>query len=107
LYGNGRRQGAGRDVNGRLQFADKPEDAPIIHFNGALSIGPDEPYIFAQGEKPTEFYVFLGTPGLGKGTFAYISYTDVPRDVHPVAEITFPGRNGKSIASRVVLNQRC
>lgn len=32
-------QGAGSDTNGLLQFADRPQDAPILHFGGPWTMG--------------------------------------------------------------------
>jgi hypothetical protein len=102
-------QRAGRDGQGDLAFAARPQDAPIIHFQGAVSLSPDEPYTIQRGDEPTEFYVFLGTPGLGKGTFACMSYKDVPEDVHPVAEVEFPAKSagGPAIRVSVTMDRRC
>jgi hypothetical protein len=103
-------QRAGGDATGALQFGDKPATAPIIHFQGPLSIAPDEEYTLNRGgEEPTEFYVFLGTPGLGKGTFACIGYSEVPKDVHPVANIEFPAKSMRDppIKASVTLSKRC
>jgi len=106
--GKGWQRAAG-DGSGDLTFADRPADAPIIHFGGPLSLAADEPYTLQRGDKPTEFYTFLGTPGLGKGTFACISYENVGKDVHPVAEFTFPAKGGGAPLPpvKVVLSQRC
>ena len=76
-------QRAGRDMSGNLKFGDKPQSAPIIHFNGPIAINPDEAYTLARSGQPTEFYTMLGTLGLGKGSFACIGYQEVPKDVHP------------------------
>jgi hypothetical protein len=102
-------QRAGSDGAGDLRFGDSPQAAPVVHFHGALTLYPDEPYTFKRGEDPTEFYAFLGTRGLGAGSFACISYQDVPRNVHPVAEITFPAASAGSapVVRRVVLDRRC
>lgn len=110
-YDEDRVQGAGVDGQGNLQFAAKPGDAPIVHFDteGPLSICLDEPYALPRGQTETEIYAFLGKPGLGKGTFAWIRYDEVPRDVHPVADIEFPAKKAgdKPIQLQVVLNRRC
>jgi hypothetical protein len=100
-------QSACRDGSGRLKFATRPKEAPILHFYGPLSLEPDEEYTFKR-DGATEFYVQLGSPGKGAGTFTYMSYREVPKEVHPIAEITFPARSGaKSITRKVVLEHRC
>ena len=102
-------QRAGRDVGGNLRFSDKPQNAPVIHFNGALVINPDEAYTLARSGQETEFYTMLGTPGLGKGTFACIGYQDVPKQIHPVAIFEFPAaaKGGAPIRVDKVLAHRC
>ncbi|HMC65115.1 MAG TPA: hypothetical protein VKI65_09250 [Gemmataceae bacterium] len=102
-------QRAGLDASGELQFSSQAKTAPIVHFYGPLSLSPDEPYTLERGGKATEFYLLVGTPGLGKGTFACMGYQDVPKDLHPVAEITFPAKNAGAapIAAKVVFDKRC
>jgi hypothetical protein len=102
-------QRAGSDASGTLRLADSARSAPVVHFQGPLSIQPDEKYTLQRGEKGTEFYAFLGTRGHGPGTFACIGYSDVPRDKHPVAEFRFPARsrNSDPIVVKVPLKQRC
>jgi hypothetical protein len=107
-----------------LRFADRPQDAPIIHFNGPLAIrlqmdtgvlfvpinydddGPKrrqwydehppkyEERKLIRGET-SSIYAQLGTPGLGRGTFVALSAGAVPERVHPVAEIAFPAKDPK------------
>ena len=107
-----------------LRFADRPQDAPIIHFNGPLTIrlqmdtgvlfvpisydkdGPKrrrwydehppkyEERKLIRGET-SALYAQLGTPGLGRGTFVAFSAGAVPEDAHPVAEIAFPTNDSK------------
>jgi hypothetical protein len=114
-------QSAGGDL---LRFADRPQDAPIIHFNGPLTIrlqmdtgvlfvpisydddGPkrrrwydEHPPKYEQRKlirgETSSLYAQLGTPGLGRGTFVALSAAEVPEDVHPVAEIAFPTKDSK------------
>jgi hypothetical protein len=70
----------GSDGPGPLQFADRPRDAPIIHFFGPLTLqrfDPQEgsvscdlkPGPLVRGKR-NELGFTLGTPGLGQGTFA-------------------------------------
>jgi len=85
---------AGRlDLNGPLQFADTPADAPVVHFGGPLEVS-------FYGEVPkmrvgrgTEFVLVVGTPGVGPGTFAMLGYQDcIPTDAYPKAEVTFAAK---------------
>jgi hypothetical protein len=97
------------DLDGALQFADRPEDAPVLHFGG--------PWTVALYGRPTfrvnremEMYLALGTPGRGKGTFVYSGYEGlIPPGAYPRAEITFPGRKPGDPAVKVVyeLKGRC
>jgi hypothetical protein len=60
-------------------------------------------------EGSAELHAGLGTPGLGKGSFAWIFPLTVAKDVHPVAQITFPlGASTEQPKHAItVLAQRC
>ncbi|MEX2119438.1 MAG: hypothetical protein WD847_07575 [Pirellulales bacterium] len=78
------------DVNGFLQFADRPQDAPIIHFGGELQIMLWARPALTLG-RPTDVYLALGTPGFGAGTTAYVGYEGVvPEDRWPTVEVVYP-----------------
>jgi hypothetical protein len=102
------------DANGFLQFADRPEKAPVIHFGGPWSIWPREGQKLVLG-RPDEFTAVIGTPGLGPGTLALIQYHTledkpsifVPKDARPALELHFPDKEGKQVASHIVLENRC
>jgi len=73
-----------------MMFADRPQDAPIVHLNGPLTlllVAP--PRKWAPGET-VDLVVLFGTPGLGKGTFAYMIQGFPSR---PTVEIQFPANN--------------
>jgi hypothetical protein len=89
--------------SGAVVFAASPKDAPVVHIGGRLTFGLQGSPTFERG-KERELYVYLGTPGLGDGTFATLGIGDVPRELHPVVEIGFPG-GGPPV--KVVLRQRC
>ncbi len=73
-----------------LVFAARPQDAPIVHLNGPLTLQLiDPPRKWASGES-VDLVVLFGTPGLGKGTFAYMIHSFQPR---PTADIEFPAKN--------------
>lgn len=94
---------------GGFAWADKAKDAPIIHFNGPLTMQLNGNQSLSRGENKTELYVMVGSRGLGDHTFASLIHPSVPADVHPVAEIEFPSKEsgGTPIKARFTLNQRC
>jgi hypothetical protein len=110
-------QVAGADADGILQFAARPQEAPIIHFGGPLAITLLEEQTLARGKAPNDLRVGVGTPGLGKGSFAFLMYQSltpagvqdvIPEDAHPVVEITFPPKSGQEpIRIKITLAQRC
>jgi RNA polymerase sigma factor (sigma-70 family) len=101
------------DRNGVLAFADRPQDAPVIHFGGRLTLylRPGEKLFRGQELEATDVFTgaetafWLGTPGLGAGTFTIMQHDLVPKDVHPLAEIRFPAKakDGQPVVQRFVL----
>ena len=87
-----------------LQFADRPGDAPILHFDGPLTMALEGPnQVFVPGDKPSPLRVVVGTPGLGRDTFAWVIFdSNAPS---AVAQIAFPHRQagGKPIVVEVPL----
>ena len=87
-----------------LQFADRPGDAPILHFDGPLNMALEGPkQVFVPGDKPLPLRVVVGTPGLGRGTFAWVIFDS--KAPSAVAQIAFPHRKagGKPIVVEVPL----
>jgi hypothetical protein len=97
------------DTQGFLSFTDRLETAPLIHFDGSLQMSLQPLQKLVRGDKSTELHCWVGTPGLGAGTFAVLDYITkpgfVPDECYPLAEIEFPG--GKSLKTKVILDQRC
>jgi hypothetical protein len=87
-----------------LQFADRPGDAPILHFAGPLQLALEDPkQVLRRGDKPSPLPVVVGTPGLGRATFAAVVFeSNAPA---AVAQIVFPNRKagGKPIVALVPL----
>jgi len=91
-----------------LRFAARPENAPVVHLDGTLTMR------LAQRAKVDEGEVFvaeIGTPGLGSGTFATVDpeYPGaIPRGIFPVAQVTCPNTKpgGKPFSARIALNCR-
>jgi hypothetical protein len=104
-----------------LQFADRPQDAPFVHFNGPLTLNLVE-HPTCDPQRRDSFFVEIGTPGLGKGTFAAIETfntrggfpaswpreTVIFQDIHPWAEIECERKapGGKPIKAKIALNRR-
>jgi hypothetical protein len=84
------------DRQGVLVFARRRQDAPVVHLGGRLTLllRPNEK--LRTGAEPGELSLWLGTPGLGPGTFAITWYDLVPADANPVVEVRFPAREGGS-----------
>jgi hypothetical protein len=103
-------QSAGMDGAGFLQFAGSPKEAPVVHFAGALHMGLHAPQRLWLGPGGCDFQAVVGTPGLGKGTFASVGYFGlIADDVKPVVEVEFPpGTAGASpLTARFPLPHRC
>jgi hypothetical protein len=98
------------DPTGILQFADKPAEAPIIHFDGAC-------HIAFYGELPTlrlgrdnDLVLVVGTPGLGGGTFAMLGYDKaIPDGLYPKVDVRFPAaqEGGDRLKEVYELKGRC
>jgi hypothetical protein len=101
---------ANGDGAGMLLFADKAQDAPIIHFNGPFTLAlQDRKQRFIPGDK-TMFQIGVGPQGLGAGTFAFVLYPDtIPNNVYPQAEITFPAKapGQTPVTQKDTLKERC
>lgn len=80
------------DPDGDLQFSDRPQDAPVMHFGGPWTIALDNRTTF-RVNREMPLYLVVGTPGRGNGTFVSTAYEGVvPPNVYPKAEITFPAQ---------------
>ena len=98
------------DDNGIFQFADRPANAPIVHFDGPLQITffGQRPTLKLQREN--DLVLVVGTPGHGPGTFAALAYEDaIPVGVHPTVEIAWPAKDkgGPPLTQRYELKDRC
>src|SRR5262245_3322630 len=58
-------------TDGVLLFADRPQDAPVVHFGGPLTLTildwhkPLQPRRFVRGGRDDEFSILVGTPVFG------------------------------------------
>jgi hypothetical protein len=98
------------DLTGVFQFADRPENAPVVHLGGPLQVT-------FYGERPTlrtgrdeELVLVVGTPGTGPGTFAMLNYEGtVPEGLKPVADVVLPPvrSGGPSGKEKWEIRDRC
>jgi hypothetical protein len=81
-----------------LQFADRAQDAPIIHFAGPLTMGLRGRPTLTPGEV-VRLVPRIGTPGRGNGTFAMVVVDSIVgrnSGIAPLAELEFPGAAGQT-----------
>jgi hypothetical protein len=97
------------DSAGVLQFADRPQDAPILHFGGPWQVS-----LFGRHQltidRETDVILGVGSPGLGAGTFSWIDYDNViPTDKFPTLDIVYPSKRPGDAPPRehYELKQRC
>jgi len=98
------------DLSGVLQFANKPADAPVIHFGGPLEVTFYSDLPTMRVGRNSEFVLVVGTRGIGPGTFAMLSYMDtIPTDAKPVAEVTYqPAKPGDPpLKEKYEIKERC
>src|SRR5262245_30586313 len=96
------------DDGGHLKFSDRPATAPVLHAAGRLAMFLPAGRVLERAPKGGNLMVNVGIPGRGAGTFAALNCDSVPKDLHPVAEIVFPPKDGgKAIRQRFTLDQRC
>src|SRR5262245_31051702 len=107
------------DVDGAFRqysfagFADTPKSAPVVHFDGPLTIEvADKKVTLVRGKKPTDLGVYMVTRGRGErlGSTVLVDYNlGIPQDAQPVVEVEYPNKepNGKPVTARYTLKQRC
>ncbi len=101
---------ANGDGLGYLLFGDRPQDAPVIHFNGPWTLGLQDIHQRIAIGKPRDLQIGVGTQGIGPGTFSFVLYPGlIPNDAYPVADITFPAKSPGETPpqTRVVMKRRC
>jgi hypothetical protein len=97
------------DGQGWLAFARRPQEAPVIHFNGPWTLELQDLKQRLTAGHQSMLQIGVGTRG-GPGTFTWVLYPEtIPANAYPVAEITFPpGAPGeKPITRKYTLKERC
>lgn len=97
------------DSTGVLQFAERPQDAPILHFGG-----PWQVTLFVRQQltidRETDVLLGFGSPGVGPGSFTWTAYENViPKDKFPTLCIVYPPKRPGDVPlrERYELKQRC
>jgi hypothetical protein len=94
---------------GFIAFADRPQDAPVVHFGGPLTLalmdwGGDTRNQKLSREKETRLSVMVGTPVAGPNQTAFVRLGRIQTEV-VLADITFPNQDpaGKPIFAKTSL----
>jgi hypothetical protein len=87
-------------------FADRRDRDPVIHFGGPVRPQPIRRRTLSLTDTKQELSIRFGTPGVGRYSFASVSYEAVPKGAHPVVEIEWPG-DGTRVRTTVTLAERC
>lgn len=97
------------DLGGFLKFADKPQNAPILHFRGPREASLYGPQRLTVGRE-TDLNVGVATPGLGPGTTVWTRHDDfVPKESFLTAEVLYPPMRAGHAPTRELyeLKKRC
>jgi len=97
------------DTRGMFQFADSAQSAPIVHFGGPLHVSFWSLPTLRIGRN-NDVILCIGTPGVGPGTTAYVSYEKLIADsAFPKMEIVFlPQKPGDvPVKELYEIKQRC
>jgi hypothetical protein len=96
------------DPGDYMKLAPKPAEAPILWFYG------DGLFRFQRwyGETLTigtknDFKVFLGQQGVGRSSFCAILHPFLPDEVPVLATLLYTDEQGKEVAVKQELKQRC
>jgi hypothetical protein len=97
------------DSHGFLLFAERPANAPIVHFDGPLQATLFDRLPTLRIGRETRLVLVVGTPGHGAGTLSMLAYADViPETAHPRVEIVYPTAGDAPPAQEhYELKQRC
>jgi len=119
--------GLAQTTNGEdgCSFDVSAKDAPIIHFNGPLTLRikwvlvnrrgrlellKEAPFRLETGDKLSQLHVQVGSPGVGHGSFAALAVEKwFPVDLHPLVEISAPSKDDpkKTVKTNFILKERC
>src|SRR5262249_24215058 len=98
-------------LEGSLPFADRPRDAPVVHFGGPLTMtvmewgGDPSERTLVRGQEVIRLSVLVGTPVAGREETAFVRQMYIRRGVAPSAVIEYPNQDpkGKPILAKTTL----
>ena len=98
------------DLNGLLQFAPSPQTAPVIRIGAPLQVTFFSRRPVLMSGRTSDFILVVGSPGVGPGTFASISYEEtIPESAYPLVALAYnrlpTGRSRQT--ERIKLRERC
>jgi hypothetical protein len=98
-------QTAGWDRRGKLQFAARPQDAPVVHFNGPMTMELFRIQHPLRSNRRVRLSAVVGTPGGGPGTFATLGCDSFLDSATPIGDVVYPGKDeaGNPVVQRVRL----
>jgi hypothetical protein len=99
-FADGRREGSSP------VWSPEPKSAPQAFFFGPLTLAPCSPSPVLPRGEPGKLEAQLGRPGIGGRSFVWRNHSDVPRDVHPLAEMRLAAET-EPIVVNYRLDQRC
>jgi hypothetical protein len=100
---------SGLEAQGVLQFAGRPQDAPVLHFRSPWQVTLDHRQNLLVGRE-TDLFVVVGTRGHGTGTTTHVDYMGViPHGMYPTVEVIYPPRPAHAAPPRqhYELKARC
>jgi hypothetical protein len=108
-FPDGRYYGAWGDQHSSLYFAERPQDAPVLHYGGDLRMGFEVRQPLAREKGALKLSACVGTPGSRPGAFVHLLYTTIPKGLQPTAVLEFPaaGAGRPPVRVEVVLKERC
>jgi len=91
-----------------LRFAARPQDAPVIPFEGPLQMIAVTPRALVADGREQSLTAHIGTP-LPGGGYVAVNTDWPPEDALPVAELTFANKTkgGPAVRLTVALKKRC
>jgi len=98
------------DSNGMLTFGGSAKEAPVIHVDGPLQVNFYGNRPSLQIGREADFILAVGTPGLGKGTFAMLCYDQtIPANACPTVEIEYAAAKSGDppVKEHYELKERC
>lgn len=99
------------------KLAANPDKAAIAHYYGPLTIGPRTinwkltPKLsqLPSGDSSGDIFAVVGTMDAEHGCWVVVRSDDLPKELHPVAEVEYPAKKAGDapIKKRYRLEQRC